>query len=222
MNQANRSNAPGKTATPYPLFYAISFLEGAAVMACELIGAKLIAPYYGNSLYVWTSVLGTTLGGLTAGYYLGGMISEKPFLRRNLRNILIASTALFAVMPRLSSLVMNASLSFSIQVGSLLSCIVFIFPLLLCFGMVSPLVIRIVSENVEGVGKKAGTVYAISTLGGILMTFTVAFYSIPSLGLAASSYATAGILLAAAVLSMIAPADLSGSAPQEVSVRKAT
>jgi predicted membrane-bound spermidine synthase len=117
-------------------------------------------------------------------------------------------------MPRLSSLIMNATLSFSIQVGSLLSCIVFIFPLLLCFGMVSPLIIRIVSENVEAVGKKAGTVYAISTLGGIIMTFTVAFYSIPSLGLAASSYATAGLLLAATMISLMTSREPSAYAPE--------
>ena len=71
--------------------------------------------------------------------------------------------------------------------------------------MVSPLIIRIGSEKVEAVGKKAGTIYAISTLGGILMTFGVAFYSIPELGLATSSYATAGLLLAATVISFIAP-----------------
>ena len=182
-------------------------------MACELIGAKLIAPYYGNSLYVWTSVLGTTLGGLTSGYYIGGAVSAKPGLRRNLTIILCASALLFALMPLLSAIVMNATIGLSIQLGSLISCAVFIFPLLFCFGMVSPLIIRIVSENVESVGKKAGTVYSISTGGGIVMTFSVAFYSIPALGLAASSYGTAALLGAACVLSLLAPAAGESSLP---------
>ena len=61
----------------FTLFYIVSCLEGAAVMIGELAGAKLIAPFYGNSLYVWTSVLGTTLIGLASGYYLGGIVSKK-------------------------------------------------------------------------------------------------------------------------------------------------
>ncbi len=204
MAQINKPLAQAKTrASNYLLYYIISFLEGGAVMACELIGAKLIAPYYGNSLYVWTSVLGTTLGGLTTGYYLGGMISVKPSIKKHLRNILLASTLLFALMPLISSLIMNATLRLSIQMGSLISCLVFIFPLLLCLGIVSPLIIRIVSENVNDIGKKAGTVYAVSTLGGILMTFAVAFFSIPTLGLAISSYLSAALLLTASALSVI-------------------
>ncbi len=203
-------------AQSHSLFYVISFLEGGAVMACELIGAKLIAPYYGNSLYVWTSVLGTTLGGLTSGYYLGGIVSQKPGIRRKLSIILLVSALLFGLMPQISAAVMGATISLSIQLGSLLSCIVFIFPLLLCFGMVSPLIIRIVSQNVESVGKKAGTVYSVSTAGGILMTFVVAFYSIPELGLAASSYGSAALLLAACLLSLRASNRPGAPAPEGV------
>jgi len=46
-------------------------------MAIELLGAKILAIYYGNSLYVWTSVLGITLAGLAAGYFAGGFVSGK-------------------------------------------------------------------------------------------------------------------------------------------------
>ncbi len=43
-------------------------------MAVELVGAKLLAPYFGTSLYVWAAALGTTLGGLTLGYFFGGRL----------------------------------------------------------------------------------------------------------------------------------------------------
>jgi hypothetical protein len=55
----------------------LAFIEGASVMACELLGAKMIAPFFGSSLYVWASVLGITLFGLMTGYYTGGYLSEK-------------------------------------------------------------------------------------------------------------------------------------------------
>jgi hypothetical protein len=37
--------------------YTISFVEGASVMAAEICGAKLLAPFFGSSLYVWSSVM---------------------------------------------------------------------------------------------------------------------------------------------------------------------
>ena len=54
--------------------YILSFIEGGTVMLVELCGAKLLAPYYGTSIYVWAATLGVTLGGLitehTSDYYL--------------------------------------------------------------------------------------------------------------------------------------------------------
>ena len=53
----------------------IAFLEGFLIMGVELIGAKIIAPYYGSSFYVWTTIIGITLFSLTAGYFIGGLLS---------------------------------------------------------------------------------------------------------------------------------------------------
>jgi len=36
-------------------------------MAVELMGAKLVAPFYGNSLYVWTAVLTIAVLGRDTG-----------------------------------------------------------------------------------------------------------------------------------------------------------
>ncbi|MFZ5553066.1 MAG: fused MFS/spermidine synthase, partial [Bacteroidota bacterium] len=58
-------------------FYLLSFIEGACVMAAELMGAKMMAPFYGSSLYVWASVMAITLVGLASGYFAGGVLSSK-------------------------------------------------------------------------------------------------------------------------------------------------
>jgi len=70
-------------------------------MACELIGAKLVAPYFGGSLYVWASVLAVTLGGLAAGYFLGGSFSKKYDNRKLLFYVLLlAGIFLFVALLR--------------------------------------------------------------------------------------------------------------------------
>jgi spermidine synthase len=170
--------------TNRPYLYLLSFLEGGCVMACELIGAKMLAPYFGTSLYVWAAALGITLGGLMSGYFLGGIVSRH--MADNLKAlylVLIAAAAFLFLMPFTSDWVMEAALGLGLQSGALLSLFIFMFPPLVFMGMVSPLIINLLTREVKGAGNSAGNVYAISTLGGILVTFLLGFYVIPEFGI---------------------------------------
>lgn len=179
---------------PFWFLFVVSFVEGGAVMAVELVGAKIVGPFYGNSLYVWAAVLGLTLGGLTSGYLLGGVLSKKFPCKRTLYLIMLVSAVLVALMPWTASLIMEATLGLELRAGITLSCLVFLFPPLVCFGMVSPLIIRLVTTHDNKVGHAAGTVYAVSTVGGILATYSVAFYAIPDVGMRESLWCAAGLL----------------------------
>ena len=164
--------------------YLLSFLEGGCVMACELIGAKMLAPYFGTSLYVWAAALGITLGGLMSGYFLGGLLSRR--MADNLKVlywVLMAAAAFLFLMPFTGDSVMSAALGLGLQTGAMVSLFVFMFPPLVFMGMVSPLIINLLTEEVKGAGNSAGNVYAISTLGGILATFLLGFYIIPEFGI---------------------------------------
>lgn len=185
------------------LFYAIAFLEGASLMAIELIGAKLVAPYFGSSIYVWTSVFTTTLGGIALGYFLGGRLSTKENPEKILKTVLLFSAIYTAVLFPLSQWIMEGTIGLSIQLGSLISCLIVIFPVLLCFGMVSPLLIRILSDKKEEIGQKAGNVYTVSTFGGIIMTVLMGFYFIPYSGIKASLIITSCLLILAFGLSFL-------------------
>ena len=37
----------------------------------------MLAPYFGNSLYVWGALIGVVLAGLSTGYWLGGVIADR-------------------------------------------------------------------------------------------------------------------------------------------------
>ncbi len=163
-------------------------------MAVEIVGAKMVGPYYGSSLYVWAAVLGLTLGGLTTGYFLGGRISRRFPGKSALYSIMLVSAVLVALMPWTASLVMEATLDLELRLGITLSALVFLFPALVCFGMVSPLIIRLVTTHERKIGHAAGTVYAISTIGGILTTYFVAFYAIHHIGMNETLFVTAVLL----------------------------
>jgi predicted membrane-bound spermidine synthase len=174
--------------------FLVAFVEGGAVMAVEITGAKLVGPFYGSSLYVWAAVLALTLGGLATGYFAGGWVSRHFADRRALFSIMLFSALLVAPMPWIASWVMTTTLGMDMRVGITLSALVFLFPPLVCFGMVSPLIIRLISTHRELIGKATGTVYAISTLGGILTTFVVVFHAIPEVGMRETLLVTAGAL----------------------------
>jgi predicted membrane-bound spermidine synthase len=176
--------------------FTLAFLEGASVMACELFGAKMVAPFFGSSLYVWAAVLGVTLFALMSGYYLGGFLSSRSKKDNLVYWILLFAGVLLVVMPYTSELIMTNTIEMSVQMGSTLSLLIFMFPPLLLMGMTSPIIINMVNTKLDLTGKSAGSVYAISTLGGIFATFLVGFYLLPEFGIKWPCFFF-GILLAA-------------------------
>ncbi len=177
----------------------IAFIEGAAVMACELLGAKMIAPFFGTTLYSWASVLAITLGGLASGYYLGGWLTQKYQPVRLLQIILFASALLLFVMPIWSTTVMKLLVDTEILTGLLISLFLFLLPPILLFGMVSPVIIHALVHSLNDTGKMAGRVYAVSTLGGVLNTLLIGFYLLPNFGILIPSLLNGALLLVAAI-----------------------
>jgi len=178
----------------------VSFLEGASVMGVELIGAKLIAPWFGTSLYVWTSVLGISMLGLASGYYIGGHLSYRQTHRALLKKLLLLAALFVGIMPLTATLIMSVTQMMDVRLGSMIASIVFIFPPLLLMGMVSPIVIRYCTVKQAHAGKIAGLVFASSTVGGVLSVLLSGFYFIPILGLNNASWLFAGLMLCATVI----------------------
>lgn len=175
--------------------YLISFVEGGALMAVELIGAKLVTPHYGNSIYVWASALGFTLMGLMVGYFLGGWLSERFPKRKVLYAMVLASGGLVALMPFTAQFIVAATSGMGLKLGIMLSESVILFPPVMLLGVVSPMVIRLITQHLEEVGNSAGRIYAISTIGGVALNFLMGLYLIPFVGVRLSAWITAGTLI---------------------------
>jgi predicted membrane-bound spermidine synthase len=190
----SEADCPDGLGKGFWFLFLVAFVEGGAVMAVEITGAKLVGPFYGSSLYVWSAVLALTLGGLASGYFLGGWVSRHFADRRALFSVIAVSVLLVAPMPWVAPWVMEMTLGMDMRLGITLSAMVFLFPPLVCFGMVSPLIIRLISRHEEHIGHASGTVYAVSTLGGILATVLVVFYVIPEVGMRECLLATAALL----------------------------
>lgn len=162
-------------------------------MAAELLGAKMMAPYFGSSLYVWSAVMAVTLLGLATGYFMGGIYSEKKNPEKILYRVLVFAATFTVAMPFISKFAFLFFGKMNLEIAVTISSLLILFPPVMMMGMVSPLIIINIS-NYLSPGRAAGTVYAISTVGGILATFLYGFFIIPNFGLSTPALVT-GIIL---------------------------
>jgi len=185
---------------PKKRLFVISFAEGAAVMAAEISGAKLLAPFFGSSLYVWSSVMAVTLGGLACGYFIGGRMSTKAQKEQKLLLILIGAISCLCLMPFMSGLFYFTASYLPLIPSVILSVFVLLFPTMLCMGATSPLIISILTTSAGESGINSGKIYAISTVGGIVATFACGFYLIPYVGVKLTLICFATVLALACLL----------------------
>ena len=73
------------------------FICGASVMVLELAGSRILAPYVGTSLVVWTSLIGIILGSLSLGYYLGGKYADKGTPANQKLGLIIFISSIFVI-----------------------------------------------------------------------------------------------------------------------------
>ena len=158
------------------------FVGGAAVMSVELLGSRLLAPHFGNTLYVWGSLIGIVMTALAAGAYVGGMRADANPTPQRLARILFASGLAIGAIPLVSPFVLSytARLVLDPVLGPLLVTLILLGPCTFLLGMATPLAIRLKTARVERVGHSSGNVYALSTAGSILGTFATAFFLIPN------------------------------------------
>ncbi|HEY8498461.1 MAG TPA: fused MFS/spermidine synthase [Limnochordales bacterium] len=175
----------------------VVFVSGAVLMGLEMVGSRLLAPYFGNSIYVWGSLISVVLASLTAGYFLGGRLADRRPSPEWMGWLIVAPGAFVTTMPLWAGpfnfWMINTGIG--IREGSLLSALVLFFVPGLFLGTVSPYAIRLAAERLQTIGTTAGLLYAVSTAGSIAGTLFTAFYLVAWLGVTHILYLLGGILV---------------------------
>ncbi len=177
------------------ILLAVAFASGWVIMMLEILGGRVLAPYFGYSVYQWGALIGVVMGALALGYYLGGRIGDRPAARRSLLMALMAAAAFVLVVPRFAQDFMPVMRSFGPAWGAVLGSAVLLGAPSVLLATVSPIVIRLTATS--RIAASAGAVYAVSTVGSIGGTFFTAFYVIPELGSRIGHYLAAALLIAA-------------------------
>src|SRR5881227_2953403 len=200
--------APSKGSLQGWLLILLVFVAGACSLAIELSASRLLAPYFGTSLFVWANLIGLILLYLTIGYYLGGRIADRYPRPEVLYTLTIIAAFLISLIPFLSKPILQwsqssfASYSVGVFYGSLISVILLFAVPMILLGCVSPFAIRLRIERLGKSGRTAGQLYAISTAGSILGTFLPVLYLIPTIGTYRTFFTFAVALLLVSIVGL--------------------
>ncbi|MBI1921825.1 MAG: fused MFS/spermidine synthase [Geobacter sp.] len=148
---------------------------GALVMVIEVLGSRVIGPFFGVSLFVWTSLITVTLVALAAGYAVGGHLADRRDSPVYLYGIILTAGLLTLLIPFLRAPVLKTCLSLGLRTGAFASASLLFGPTLFLLGCVSPYIIRIAAREMRNIGRTVGVFYAISTVGSFVGTVCTGF-----------------------------------------------
>lgn len=155
----------------------IVFFSGAVVMILELVGARIMAPYLGTSIVVWTGLIGIVLASLSAGYSIGGKFADQGPTMNRLSIIILASGLLiaFSTMIHIPVLSMLMKSGLGIYINVILATTILFGPPSIGLGMITPYAVKMKIKSLETSGSAVGRMYALSTIGSIVGTFLSGF-----------------------------------------------
>jgi MFS family permease len=167
MNILNRS-----------LVFLIAGWSGFFVMAVELLSGRILAPNFGNSIYVWGGIITIFMLALSIGYLIGGRLSiREPSLKKLSMILMVAAVSTTpvvlmsdAVLDRIFTLIQDP------RYGSLISATILFFLPTMISGIISPYAVRLLVTESNRSGHFAGLLYFVSTFGSAAGTILTSFY----------------------------------------------
>lgn len=182
--------------------YALIFISGGAILALELLASRIMTPYFGVSLFIWTGILSITLVSLAVGYWWGGRLAGNGSGSQAQRLGL-----LFAIMPALAGIAIVAACMvypfafhplarWSLVGGAFAACLILLLLPLVATSAMNPLLVALLIENRKDRKGDAGSglVFFVSTLGSVAGVLVTAFGLIPYISNYTATLAVAAVL----------------------------
>ena len=186
---------------------AASFAVGFSIMGAEVAAGRLLAPSFGTSTLVWSSLIGVVLGALAIGSLVGGRWSRRPGALAETFAGIAASGALLATLPALARPLVARTLAelarghaFALLAGFAAVLALLVVPIVL-LGAASPVFVQ-ASASPGDVGAAAGRLGALGTLGSLVGTFGCGVVLVPLAGTRATFLVCGGLAFAVGALGL--------------------
>jgi SAM-dependent methyltransferase len=179
--------------------YLTAAVTGAAVMIVEILGAKMLAPYFGTSHFVWTAQIAVTMAALACGYFAGGQLVDRSTRLGRLYAAILAAAVALVLTVWLRERVSYALLGLPLAAGSLLAAVFLFFVPLCLLAMTGPFLAGVVTRSIKDVGGTVGRLTALGTVGSLVGTAVIGYLLIPLAPNSWTMYGTAAVLAAVSV-----------------------
>ena len=184
---------------PLVLFYALVVLLGILSMGFQLLASRMLNPFFGSSLIVWSWLISTFLAAFSLGSIIGGWISNAPLRQRErsqwiVGTIAVGSLAFTAFLGR--AMLGQIEIVFTeITSGLLVACLALFFLPVTTLSSFGPQCVQYLASRGTPPGKASGLIYGVSTLGNIAGVMLTAFVLIPHLPVSTLLYLWLGVSL---------------------------
>ena len=182
-------------------YYLTAFFSGAAVLVIETIGVRILAPYLGAAYVVWVNIIGVILAALAIGYWVGGIAADRT--KRLLPPVFLLAAVAVSLIPLGRRVLPMLGEQWGIRTGSLVASFLLFAPASILLGMVTPYLVKLAMEDPKRVGECSGSIFAASTIGSIVATFTTGFFLIPNFSTTQIIWGIAVLLLALAAFAAL-------------------
>ena len=162
------------------IVYLVAGWSGYYVMAIELLSGRILAPNFGNSIYVWGGIITVFMIALSVGYLVGGQLSLFVPTQRKLAGLLLAAAAATLPIVILGDSVLDWLFNrvHDPRYASLIASSTLFFVPTAVSGMVSPYAVRLLSTDLQATGRSAGLLFFVSTFGSAVGTILTSFYMV--------------------------------------------
>lgn len=198
-------------------FVALAFIiSGICGLIYEVVWAKYLALFIGNTTYAQTVVLATFMGGLAAGAYFWGKRSDTTMSRLRLYGLLEIVIGLYCFFypPFLrllektyiaivvgTDVPSDGMLVLSLKLG--VSILSLFLPTFLMGGTL-PILARFVTRKIGETGREVGTLYFLNSFGAVIGSLFAGFFLIEAFGLRSTVYiaATMNCIIGAGIVAL--------------------
>ena len=173
-------------------------------MSLELLGGRMLAPWFGGSIYVWGSIITVFMLSLSIGYLLGGRLSLRSPSLGKFGCIFLAAAVILGPLIYVAEpvLIWVFGVIEDPRYGSLAAGLILFVAPTVVLGAISPYSVRLLVRHKEESGKVAGTLYFVSTLGSALGTLATSFYFVLWFEMDTIVAALAALLLAMGIVAI--------------------
>lgn len=175
--------------------YLTATLTGAVVLVIEILGAKMLTPWFGSSHFVWTAQITITLLALAAGYYGGGWAGDRFGHPRVVYGGLVLAAIYLGVTVWVRAALASACLSLNLALGSVVASLGLFFVPLTLLAAVGPFFVRLLTQSVQNVSGVVGRLSALGTIGSVLGVVTTSYVIVPYVRDSYAMLATSALLL---------------------------